>query len=259
MKNVINRSNKRKFDQIRNIKISFNSFGYAAGSVLFELGDTKVLCAVSMQQGVPHFLRGTGTGWLTAEYAMLPTAAANRIQRDSSSVKKNGRSVEISRLIGRSLRSITQLDSFGERTIVVDCDVLQADGGTRTACLTGAYLALHKAVDHWIASRELSKNILTDALAAISVGLFDGQPLLDLDFSEDSNVDADFNFVLTKSGKIIEMQGGAEKCAVSWEDFETMRMLARSGVDQLFAISDTTHNKTHVPLFSLKNRHNTLN
>ncbi len=259
MKKVINRSNKRKFDLIRNVKISFNSFGYATGSVLFELGNTKVLCAVSIQQGVPPFLRGSGTGWLTAEYAMLPTATANRIQRDSSSVKKNGRAVEISRLIGRSLRSITQLDSFGERTIVVDCDVLQADGGTRTACLTGAYLALHKAVDYWIASRELSKNILTDALAAISVGLLDGQPILDLDFSEDSNVDADFNFVLTKSGKIIEMQGGAEKCAVSWEDFETMRTLAKSGVEQLFAISGTPNDKTHAPLFSLKNRHNTLN
>lgn len=228
------RSGGRTQAQLRPLKVTYDTFGYASSSVLFELGNTKVLCAVTMQQGVPPFLKGSGTGWLTAEYAMLPTATTVRIQRDGSSNKKNGRGIEISRLISRALRSVVDLSKIGERTIMIDCDVLQADGGTRTACITASYFALVHAVERWIAAKELSETFIVDAIASVSAGVYNGIPILDPDFAEDSNIDADFNFVITKSGEIIEIQGTAEKKPVSWSQFESLRELALQGVDQLF-------------------------
>lgn len=267
MENAVERKGFRKPDQLRNVNALFNVFGYAAGSVLLEIGNTKVLCAVNLQQNVPNFLKGKKTGWLTAEYAMLPTSSATRVPREASLMRRNGRSVEISRLIGRSLRAVVDLSFLGERTIFVDCDVLQADGGTRTACITGAFLALRAAVNHWLKNKLIRENIITDSLSAISVGVVDGCPLLDIDFSEDSCADADFNFVITRSNKIVEIQGSSEGATVSWQQFEQVKDLAIKGVNELFEIGDTffdkemleitpqkKDNKKTAPLFSLGNR-----
>lgn len=260
----------RSCDQLRPLRISYNVFGYAPGSVLFELGDTKVLCAVTLQAGVPHFLKGKKVGWLTAEYAMLPTSTAYRSARESENGKRNGRSVEISRLIGRSLRTIVDLSLIGERTITIDCDVLQADGGTRTACITAASLALEQAQKVWLEQHIITQPILTDRLAAISLGLKEGHALLDLNFEEDSSIDADFNIVMTASGKLIEIQGSAEGAGYTWEQFEAVRVMAGNAIQKLFVLSAETtdpvqleespelHQKASiqekVPLFSLKNR-----
>jgi len=267
MKNPIERRGHRKSDQLRNVTISFNVFGYSAGSVLFEVGRTKVLCSVSLQNGVPQFLKGKKTGWLTAEYAMLPTSCATRIARESTLMRRNGRSMEISRLIGRSLRTIVDLSLIGERTIYIDCDVLQADGGTRTACITGSFLALRVAVNSWLKKNMIRENMLTDSLAAISVGIVDDIPLLDLNFDEDSRADADFNFVITGSNKIVEIQGSSEGATVSWGQFDKAKDLAINGVDQLIKIGDKRFEKEFlevsnqkrdtrksVPIFSLGNR-----
>jgi ribonuclease PH len=234
MQNTIKRISGRAAHQLRPLKISYDTFGYADASVFLELGNTKVLCSITLQQGVPPFLKGKKVGWLTAEYAMLPSATTVRTQRESTSHQKNGRSVEISRLIGRCLRSTVNLEALGERTIVVDCDVLQADGSTRTVCITGASLALKRAVEYWLSARIISHNIFVESIAAVSVGLTQNQALLDLDFAEDSVIDADFNFVITRSGTIIEMQGTAEKKPVSWQDFAAIGTLAQHGIDQLF-------------------------
>ncbi len=264
----VSRLAHRAFDQMRDVKISYDVFGYAPGSVLFELGNTKILCSVSIASGVPHFLKGSRTGWLTAEYAMLPTSGHTRLVRESTQTKRNDRAVEISRLIGRSLRAVVDLTTLGERTIYVDCDVLQADGSTRTASITGAYIALKMAVERWLESREIAQSILIDAVSAVSVGFIKNQnALLDLDFQEDSIIDADYNFVLTKSGTIIEIQGTAEKKALSWTEFEQLKELAIKGNKQLFSLMDQScdqivHPKKNnaksesVPLFSLKNRLN---
>ncbi|TET06556.1 ribonuclease PH [Candidatus Dependentiae bacterium] len=251
------RQNNRTYNQLRKVKISYNLFGYAPGNVLFEMGNTKVLCSVMMQKGVPFFLKGSKTGWLTAEYALLPAATTIRTQREATLLKRNGRSVEISRLIGRSLRSIVQLDNIGEKTILVDCDVLQADGGTRTACLTGAYLALEVAEQYWLERDIIPESIIKDALAAISVGVIDNQVYLDLDYSEDNRAGADFNFVLTSSGKLIEVQGSAEKTALSWEIFEQLRQLACKGIVKLLHYSKRLakdNNQEKGQLFSLQRR-----
>ncbi len=261
------RARNRSHDQLRDVKISYNVFGYAPGSVLLELGNTKVLCSVSIQPGVPPFLKGTKTGWLTAEYAMLPTSGHIRATRESSQAKRNDRAVEISRLIGRSLRSVVNLALLQERTIFVDCDVLQADGSTRTASITGAYVALRMAVNRWLETGELSSTILTDAVAAVSVGFKEGMALLDLDFAEDSTIDADYNFVFTQSDKIIEIQGAAEKSALSWQEFDQLKELAILGNKKLFHIIDSSLQSAYAlapsapeskmasaPLFSLKNR-----
>ncbi len=259
---VYTRSHGRSHDSIRTVRVHYNAFGYAPGSVLFSLGNTKVLCSVTLQNSVPPFLKGKKTGWLSAEYAMLPSATKQRVQRSSSSAKPNGRSIEISRLIGRSLRTILNLDEIGERTIIVDCDVLQADGGTRTAAITGAYLALAQAQEQWLASGLIQRSFLIDAVAAISVGMLDNTPLLDIDFAEDSMIDSDFNFVLTASGKIIEIQGTAEQKPLAWDHFEQIKKLAVSGVQQLFEqsasqpVTVTKSRRTQAPLFSLANRMN---
>ena len=264
------RVSNRLFDQLRPIKITYNAFGYAAGTVLFELGQTKLLCAVSMQQGVPHFLKGTRTGWLMAEYAMLPMSTHIRSPREAVAQRRNGRSTEISRLIGRVLRSIVRLDSIGERTIVVDCDVLQADGGTRTAAISGACLALKAAEQQWLADGMIDDSFVMDEVAAISVGMVHGEPLLDLDYAEDNIAEVDFNFILTSSGSVIEIQGAVEQSGkiFAWHDFDNFRSLAIKGIDQLFkAINAMNQNvlKESVskrestrpaPFFSLKNRIN---
>lgn len=235
MQNNSQRPNGRLNDQVRPLKISYNPFGYAASSVLFEIGHTKVLCSVTLQQGVPPFLKGSGTGWLNAEYAMLPTATTVRTQRESTTNKKNGRAIEISRLIGRALRSVVDLSALGERTITVDCDVLQADGGTRTACISASYVALEHAISQWVADRQLPRSILIDAIASISAGVSKGVVILDPDFAEDSAIDSDFNFVLTKSGALIEVQGTAEKYPVSWDQFDQLKVVALKGAHDLFS------------------------
>lgn len=262
---------------LRKIKAEFNIFGYAAGSVLFEIGNTKVLCSVSLQAGVPKFLKGQKKGWLTAEYSMLPMSSQSRIEREATVMRKNGRSVEISRLIGRSLRTIIDFDLLGERTIYIDCDVLQADGGTRTACITGSCLALRVAVDFWLKNKIIRETIIKDSLASVSVGVVDGVAVLDLNYEEDSCADADFNFVITKSNKIVEIQGASEGNFISWEQFEQAKELACSGIQELLKVGDNIfdynfgklkvssdlgkgnqdNNKNYkAPLFSLGNRQN---
>lgn len=232
------RSGQRGNDQLRTLRVTYDMFSYAAGSTLFEMGNTKVLCAVTLQQGVPHFLKGKKTGWLTAEYSLLPASTPIRTVREVTANKRSGRTIEISRLIGRVLRSVARLEVLGENTIFIDCDVLQADGGTRTACITGAYLALRAAITTWIEKGIISKNLLVDELAAISVGIAGDNALLDLDFVEDSATDADFNFVLTRSSKIVEIQGASEKTPLAWQQYEEMRQLALKGVNALFEFYD---------------------
>lgn len=263
MTKSITRYNGRAFDQVRPISITYNAFGYADASVLMEIGNTKVLCTVTLTPGVPPFLKGTKTGWLTAEYALLPTSTVNRTQREGASQKYNGRSVEIARFIGRSLRTMVDLSRLGERTITVDCDVLQADGGTRTACITASALALKTAVQKWNHNGLIAQSIIIDDIAALSVGLADAQPLLDIDYQEDIAINADYNFVLSRSGSIIEIQGTAEKGQVSWQAFEKMCRMAQEGIKKLFVHLDTLHTQSpglqRVPFFSLKNRlHNSL-
>jgi len=245
---MIVRKDGRENGHLRSLKASFDVFGYTAGSILFEVGNTKVLCSVTMQPGVPPFLKGTGTGWLTAEYAMLPTATNIRTQRESSTMKKNGRSVEISRIISRALRSVIDLPQLGERTITIDCDVLQADGGTRTACITGSYFALEHAVNYWVKTKQLPSSILKDSIVAISAGIYQGTAILDPDFAEDSEIDSDFNFVINKENAIIEVQGTAEKQPVSWDQFEQLKNLALSGAHQLFQffVSQNISGKTSI-------------
>jgi len=204
---------------------------------LFELGNTKVMVSISLQDKVPKFLKGGGKGWLTAEYAMLPSATKTRTRRESTLGQRNSRSVEISRLIGRCLRCVVNLDGFGERTIVVDCDVLQADGGTRVASITAASLLLEVAQQRWLEAGIIKKNILKQQIAAISVGVLRDHVYLDLAQNEDSSADADFNFILTKSGDVVEVQGTSEQKPTSWENFEILKKTALSGVEQLFAMS----------------------
>lgn len=232
------RVGKRSYDQVRPLNVTYNVFCYAAGSTLFEMGNTKVLCSITLQQGVPHFLRGKKTGWLTAEYSLLPASTPVRSVREITNGKRSGRNIEISRLIGRSLRSIVNLDKLGEQTIFIDCDVLQADGGTRTACICGAYLALKSAVERWLYEGILSETILVDEIGAISVGISKDLVLLDLDFLEDNATEADFNFVLTRSGKVVELQGSAEQFPLTWEHYDYMRLVAIKGINEIFAFYD---------------------
>lgn len=236
MKATLQRTDGRGLNQMRDIRITYNVFEYAAGSVLFELGKTKVLCAVTLQQGVPPFLKGKRVGWLTAEYAMLPAATNSRSARESELGRRNGRSVEISRFIGRSLRTIVDLNKIGERTIIIDCDILQADGSTRTACITAASLALEQAQKQWLASGIISTPILLDSVAAVSIGLRDGNLLVDLNFEEDSSIDADFNIVLTRSGNFIEIQGAAERCSYTFEQLVRVQETAAHIATYLFNV-----------------------
>ncbi len=226
---VIERAGCRKVDQLRPITLSYGICGNADGSVLFQMGNTKVMCTVTMQEGVPHFLRGKKEGWLTAEYSMLPASTHVRTVREAAVMKRSSRSLEISRLIGRCLRTVVDVTALGERTIYIDCDVIQADGGTRTAALNGAYCALRYAANGpWAAF--LKKDLFKDTIGAVSVGWKDNQALLDIDFEEDSSTDADFNFVMTGSGNIIEIQGTSEKKPLSWSALEQMNQYASQAI-----------------------------
>lgn len=226
------RYNNRPYDSVRPLQVTYGVFPYAEGSVLFEMGTTKVFVSVTLQNSVPPFLRGKKCGWLTAEYALLPASTHIRHVRETQGGKQ-GRSIEISRLIGRVFRSICKLETFGERTITLDCDVLQADGSTRTACINGAYLALKMAEAKWLRQGIITAPFITEELIAVSVGILKEQALLDLDYREDSEADADFTFVATRSQKIVEIQGTAERNPCTWQLYEQAYVCALQGVKQL--------------------------
>ncbi len=236
----LRRSDNRSNEQIRQIWITSDPLRYAASSILFELGDTKVLCAVNIAPGVPHFLRGKKCGWLNAEYALLPSSTHVRTVREITQMKRSGRSTEISRLIGRVLRTIINFEAIGECTISVDCDVLQADGGTRTASITAASMALVLAQTRWISQGVIAQPFLLETVAAISVGIFDGQVLVDPDYAEDSMLEADFNLIVTSSGSLVEIQGGAERAPVAWDLFEKVRLNAQQSIAFLFSTVNQT-------------------
>lgn len=229
----------RAADQLRSVKITPGFLQHAEGSALIELGGTKVICAVSVEDRIPAFLKGSGTGWVTAEYAMLPRSTNTRTRRDSSTGKVSGRSLEIQRLIGRSLRAVVNMETLGERTFTVDCDVLQADGGTRTASITGAYVALVDAIQTLRRRGEQLESPLTGMVAATSVGIVDQSLLLDLCYEEDSRAEVDFNIVMNDAGKFIEVQGTAEGDPFSKESMDELIALAQKGIDELFKIQQS--------------------
>jgi ribonuclease PH len=231
--NYIMRNDGRKVNQLREVEITRNYTKYAEGSVLVETGDTMVLCNVSIEDSVPYFLRGQNKGWLTAEYSLLPRATQDRNIREAAKRKLSGRTQEIQRLIGRSLRAIIDLDKMGERTIWVDCDVLQADGGTRTASITGAYVALVDAVNFMLAEGKLEENPLNGYMAATSVGIVDGTPMLDLCYEEDFKAQVDMNIAMTEAGEIIEIQGTAEEHPFSRDELDQLYDLAEKGILEL--------------------------
>lgn len=224
------RPDKRESDQLRSVKITRNFTKYAEGSVLIEMGETKVICTASVEERVPHFRKGSGSGWVTAEYSMLPRATQERRHRERGG---GGRTAEIQRLVGRSLRAVTDLDALGERTIVIDTDVIQADGGTRTAAITGAFVALHDACTMLLQNGVATKNPLREFVAAISVGIMGGEKMLDLSYAEDFAADVDMNVVMTESGKIVEIQGTAEKTPFSKKDLDELVALAAKGTAEL--------------------------
>ncbi len=230
------RPSGRPPEQLRDIRFTRRYTRHAEGSVLVEFGDTKVLCNVSIDEKVPGFLKGKGQGWVTAEYGMLPRSTGQRMHREAASGKQGGRTQEIQRLIGRSLRAATDLKQLGERTLTVDCDVIQADGGTRTASITGACVALHDALGVLTAKGLLKTNPLSHLVASVSVGMFNGQPVLDLDYAEDSNAETDMNFVMNDAGGFIEIQGTAEGKTFSLEEMQAMTSLARTGITQLIGL-----------------------
>ena len=227
------RPSGRQPDQLRVVRITRQFTRHAEGSVLVEFGDTRVLCTASVEESVPGFLRGKGQGWVTAEYGMLPRATHTRSAREAAKGKQSGRTQEIQRLIGRSLRAITDLAALGERQLTLDCDVLQADGGTRTAAITGACVALHDALRPLVASGKLTKNPLRDFVAAVSVGIVNGVAVLDLDYPEDSSCDTDMNVVMTGSGGIVEVQGTAEGAPFSRAELDALLALAQDGIARL--------------------------
>ena len=228
------RPSGRSPDQLRPVTITRNFTCHAEGSVLIEFGNTKVICNASFDSGVPGFLRGKGTGWVTAEYGMLPRSTGSRMRREANQGKQGGRTLEIQRLIGRSLRAIVDMDSLGENTIVIDCDVIQADGGTRTASITGAYVALVDAINNAKEKGLITADPLKGMIASISVGIYEGTPVLDLDYPEDSNAETDMNVVMNDEGKFIEVQGTAEGHAFSSEELNSMLDLANKGISELF-------------------------
>jgi ribonuclease PH len=227
------RTDGRKPAQLRAVTITPRYIRTAEGSVLIEMGDTRVICTAKLEERVPPFLRNTGKGWITAEYGMLPGSSQTRIGRESARGKIGGRTHEIQRLIGRSLRAVADLRSLGEKTIWIDCDVIQADGGTRTASITGAYVALADAVRGWLERGVIATNPLKDAVAAVSIGIIEGKILLDLCYDEDSRADVDMNFVMTGAGKFIEVQGTAEAAPFTRRQMEKMAELAEQGIKEL--------------------------
>ena len=230
------RADGRAWDELRPVKITPGFQSFAEGSALIELGKTQVSCSASVEERVPNFLKGGGSGWITAEYAMLPRATVSRTSRDSSLGRVTGRNQEIQRLIGRSLRAVADLTALGERTIIVDCDVLQADGGTRTAAITGSYVALHQAMQTLVKMGIISSIPLKSAVAATSVGIVHSYRLLDLCYDEDGNAEVDFNVVMTGQGEFVEVQGTAEGKPFSKEAIDSLLSLAEGGIKQLFQI-----------------------
>ena len=228
------RPSKRQFDEMRAISFERNVSKHAEGSCLVKFGDTHVLCTASLEEKVPGWMRNSGKGWVTAEYGMLPRSTGERMRREASAGKQGGRTLEIQRLIGRSLRAVVDLQALGEQQITVDCDVLQADGGTRTAAITGGWVALHDCL-RWMEARSMASvaKVLKDQVAAISCGIHDGQPVLDLDYLEDSSAGTDANFVMTGKGGIVEIQGTAEGEPFSEEEFAALMGLARKGIARL--------------------------
>jgi ribonuclease PH len=227
------RPSGRNPSAMRAVSLEAGFSKYAEGSCLAKFGDTHVLCTASVEERVPPFLRNTGRGWVTAEYGMLPRSTHTRTDREAARGKQSGRTLEIQRLIGRSLRAVTDLGALGERQIRIDCDVIQADGGTRTAGITGSYVALHRALSRLVSQGQLASLPLTDSVAAISCGVCQGTAVLDLDYPEDSSAETDANFVLTGSGKIIEIQATAEGAPFGEEEFAAMLRLARAGIAEL--------------------------
>jgi ribonuclease PH len=230
------RSDKRAANQLRPVKITRNYTMHAEGSVLIEFGNTKVLCTASVEDRVPPHQKGSGEGWVTAEYGMLPRATHTRSSREAAKGKQTGRTQEIQRLIGRSLRAVFDLKKLGERTISLDCDVIQADGGTRTASITGAFVAAQDAVNKLIQEGKLTESPITQSVAAISVGIVQGTPLLDLEYTEDSACDTDMNVVMTGAGHYVEVQGTAEGAAFSRKEMDALLVLAEKGITELIAM-----------------------
>ncbi|MGF1595285.1 MAG: ribonuclease PH [Kiloniellaceae bacterium] len=229
------RPSGRAFDQLRDIVLETGVNKYAEGSCLARFGDTHVLCTASVEESIPHWLRNSGRGWVTAEYGMLPRSTGSRTDREAARGKQSGRTQEIQRLIGRSLRAVTDLKGFGERQVRIDCDVIQADGGTRTAAITGSYVALYLAFQHLKEIGAIARMPFTDQVAAVSCGIFAGKEVLDLDYAEDSTAQADANFVLTAGGGVVEVQGTAEEVPFSRQQFEELLNLAEKGVQELCA------------------------
>lgn len=238
MDQIPSRPSGRRLQDMRRIQFERGYTCHAEGSVLVSFGQTKVICTASISAGVPGFLRGKGEGWLTAEYGMLPRSTSDRMRREATAGKQSGRTQEIQRLIGRSLRAITDLAALGENQISIDCDVLQADGGTRTASITGAFVALSQAVDWMKAKQIVDANavVIRDHVAAISCGIYKDEPVLDLDYAEDSNAIADANFVMTGSGTLVEVQATAEERPFSQQDFSALMMLAEAGIRDLVVL-----------------------
>jgi ribonuclease PH len=229
------RRDGRAADELRPVEFVRDYTEFAAGSVLAVMGKTRVLCTASIDDEVPRWMRGTGKGWVTAEYSMLPGASRERVDREAARGKQSGRTQEIQRLIGRSLRAVTDMVVLGEKQIVLDCDVLQADGGTRTAAVSGAYVALHDACTRLLDARQLLKHPLTDQLAAVSVGIVDAIEMLDLDYSEDSRAETDMNVVMTGSGRFVEVQGTAEGLPFTKDELDSLLVLAAEGIARLHA------------------------
>ncbi len=230
------RPSGRANDELRPIKITRNYTKHAEGSVLIECGDTRIICNATVENSVPGFLRGKGVGWVTAEYGMLPRSTGSRMRRESSLGKQGGRTLEIQRLIGRALRASVDTEILGERTVTIDCDVIQADGGTRTASISGAWVALSDAIQTLLEQGDLQQSPIECQVAAVSVGIFEGQAILDLDYAEDSNASTDMNIVMNSNGGFIEVQGTAEGEAFSDEELHKMLALARKGTGEIFAL-----------------------
>ena len=236
------RPSGRRFDQLRGVRITRGYTKHAEGSVLVEFGDTKVLCNASVAESVPRFLKGTGKGWVTAEYGMLPRSTDSRMRREAASGKQGGRTIEIQRLIGRSLRAVVDLEKLGECQITVDCDVIQADGGTRTASITGACVAMHDALEVLIKRGKIQQNPMTAMLAAISVGIYDGEVVLDLDYPEDSEAETDMNVIMTSEGGFVEVQGTAEGKPFTPDELSKMLAVAKDGIDELLKLQQQALN-----------------
>ena len=236
------REGHRNENELRPVRFTRNYTHYAEGSVLAEFGNTRVLCTASVEERVPLFLRGKNSGWVTAEYGVLPRATDSRTKREASRGKQSGRTLEIQRLIGRSLRSVVDLASLGGRTIILDCDVLQADGGTRTAAITAAWIALADALDHLVRSNIIEHSPLTGQVAAISVGILNQNTLLDLDYNEDRSVDTDMNFVIDEKERFVEVQGTAEGAPFNKEELQEMIILAQKGVRELIGMQLESRN-----------------